>query len=194
MKRLLVAVALLCISSMWQVAEAGVLFRLPLASNPGITSWFDRNSAAGSLLRYDCSTSFSYDDHHGIDFATPTGTAIYAGATGSLYDLYDGCPDTPDQYCGGGFGNHAKVSHSLDGHVTIYAHMKQGTVVYFSSFMCGAYIGQSGNSGRSSGPHLHFELWSDRYATQRLDFFGGACGGPSYWVNQNGGSPTTACQ
>lgn len=63
-------------------AEAGTLCRLPLASNPGYYAWFDHNWSVGPKLRYDCATSFSYDQHHGTDFATSMGTPVYAAATG----------------------------------------------------------------------------------------------------------------
>ncbi len=178
-----------------QLIHAGTLFRLPLASNPGYSSWFDHNSNPGGLLRYDCATSFSYDDHHGTDYAAGLGTAVYAGAIGSLYQRCDGCPDngTVCSACGA-FGNQVRISHPSDGRVSIYAHLKNGTVAWPQTILCGGPVGQSGSSGQSTGPHLHFELWQNTGIGSRLDFYGGSCNSPSYWVNQNGGWPTTQCQ
>lgn len=196
MKKILFLVVLAVMAvSMSGVAEAVTLFRLPLASNPGITSWFDHNGTVGAKQRYDCITNFERDEHHGTDFASSVGTSVYAGATGDVYYTYNGCPDYPVEGCGNGFGNHVRISHSSDGHVSIYAHLKQNTLISnYVCVACGTQIGQSGNSGLSDGPHLHFELWQNTGIGQRLDFFGGSCSSPGYWVNQNNGYPTTQCQ
>lgn len=176
------------------VAFAGTLFRLPLASNPGYNAWYDHNASTG-MTRYDCGTGYSYDGHHGTDFATSMGTSVLAGASGSLYYRVDGCSDSgADQSCGGGFGNHVRIQHPSDSKVSIYAHLKNGTVAWTQSILCGGGVGQSGNSGTSTGPHMHFELWQNSSIGSRIDFFGGSCSGSSYWVNQNSGWPTTTCQ
>jgi len=175
--------------------QAGTLFRLPLSSNPGYYAWYDHNFSAGSFQRYDCGTPYNYDGHSGTDFAVSIGTPIYAGANGSLYQRTDGCSDSgADQSCGSGYGNHVRIEHPSDLKVSIYAHMKNGTPAWYQSLLCGASIGRSGNSGTSSVAHLHFELWASRSIGSRIDFFGGSCSGSSYWVNQNGGWPTTTCQ
>lgn len=179
-----------------QVAEAqATLYRLPLASNPGYNAWYDHDSS-GSKLRYDCVTNFSYNGHHGTDFATSMGTSVYAGATGSLYYRVDGCPDGSSPSCGGGYGNHVRIQHPMDGEVSIYAHLKNGTPISTQYVSCSTYVGQSGNSGTSSGAHLHFEIWRNSGIGARLDPFIGSCNyaPPTYWVNQNGGWPTTTCQ
>jgi murein DD-endopeptidase MepM/ murein hydrolase activator NlpD len=174
---------------------ADTKYRLPLASNPGYYAWFDHNSSGGKLLRFDCITSFSYDNHQGTDFRTALGTSIFAGARGNLYYTVNTCPDDGSQpSCGGSYGNHARMVHA-DGRVTIYAHMKKGTVMPpLNNLSCGSYLGKSGNSGRSSAPHLHFELWLNTGIGKRIDFYGGSCNSPSFWVNQNGMWPTTQCQ
>lgn len=175
-------------------ANAQALYRLPLASNPGYSAWFDHNDTVGSLLRYDCATSFQYDNHHGTDFACAVGTNVYAGAVGTIYYYVDGCPDFANPSCGGGYGNHIRLQAARDGRVSIYAHLESGTLLTNVSVTCGAQIAQSGASGQETGAHLHFELWQNTGIGSRLDFFGGSCNSQSYWVNQNGGWPTTACQ
>jgi len=181
------------------VAQATTLYRLPLASNPGYSAWFDHDSSA-DMLRYDGNTSVPYDGHKGTDFVATTGTSVYAGASGSLYYRYDGCYDKGNPLwsssCGdGGYGNHVRIEH-LDGHVTMYAHMEIGTPVWYQSILCGGYVGQFGASGYVTGPHLHFEMWPSATYGSFIDFFGGnySNGGFSYWKNQNGGWPTTQCQ
>ncbi len=171
------------------------LYRLPLASNPGYYGWFDHNNTSGKKLRYDCATSFNYDGHKGTDFKATTGTSIYSGAKGDIYYRYDGCPDDgSNQQCGGGYGNHIRIVHA-DGRVTIYAHMQKGTPVAIKNgIACSTYVGKSGNSGTSSAPHLHFELWDNKNTGTRRDFFSGNCNAKGFWVNQNNGWPTTTCQ
>ena len=171
------------------------LYRLPLASNPGYYAWFDHNDTSAKLLRFDCATSFQYDNHHGTDFKCSTGTAIYAGAKGDISYVYDLCKDNVVNYgCGGGYGNHVKMLHA-DGRVTIYAHMKQGTATAVKKgILCGAYLGKSGNTGYSTAPHLHFDLWQNVNIGTRLDFYAGQCSSHSYWLQQNGNSPNTTCQ
>ena len=103
---------------------AETLFRLPLTSNPGYSAWFDHNSTSGSFKRYDCSTTFGYDGHTGTDFASSSGTQVYAGASGELYYRVDGCPDGSNPSCGSSYGNHVRIRH-VDGLVSIYAHLKK---------------------------------------------------------------------
>jgi len=192
--KLVFLVFLLFLQSVYSV-NAQTLFRLPFASNPGYSAWFDHNGTASGTKRYDCKTGHPYNNHRGTDFAVSSGTQIYSAAHGELYYRVDGCPDqgSMSSTCGGSFGNHVRIKH-LDNLVTIYAHMKKGTPVGKGSFLCGAKIGLSGNSGQSSGPHLHFELWKDSSISKRLDFFQGSCNSVGYWVSQNYGWPRTTCQ
>lgn len=181
---------------------AKTLYGLPLMSHPGkYTGWFDHNSKIGSTKRYDCKTGTAYDKHKGTDFPVVVGTNVVTGAKGTIYSVKSDCPngptsgknaDTKSRECGGGFGNHVRVKHA-DGNVTIYAHLSRIWQPIKYDAYCGYSIGQSGNSGASDGPHLHFELRTSDTGT-RLDPFGGSCSGNSYWVNQNDGYPKTACQ
>lgn len=185
---LLILIALFSSST----ADATVLFRCPLSHCSGVSSWFDHASASGSLLRYDGATSFSYDNHHGIDYARGFWTSIYSGAIGALYYRVANCPNGSYPSCGGYYGNQVRIEHA-DNSVTIYAHMQYGTPAWYSTLLCGSTVGNVGNSGRSTNSHLHFELWSDRYISQRLDFYGGTPNGyANRWLNYN--SPSTTCQ
>jgi TP901 family phage tail tape measure protein len=82
-----------------------------------------------------------------IDYATPTGTGVYAMAGGTASNLNKG---------NSSFGKYVTIKHA-DGTESLYAHLdshgKGGLV------KAGDFIGETGNSGNSTGPHLHFE-WS----------------------------------
>jgi murein DD-endopeptidase MepM/ murein hydrolase activator NlpD len=170
---------------------SAVLFRLPLASNAVQHYYFD-HSGPGYISDWKCQTE-TYDGHVGTDFDAPRYTAIYCGAVGTLAAKQDGWGD-------GSLGtdpshaNYVIVNHA-SGMRTLYWHMQLNTVTtkgVGSSIACGEQIGQVGNSGMTSGPHLHFEPQLNNVPD---DPYSGACGGPtSWWVNQNGGNPVTTCE
>ena len=187
-------------ATMQSATAADVKFRFPLTGTPKYASMYDHDTSSPAVKNYKCGTSNVYDKHQGTDFLADVGIIIYAGAKGGLYYRYDSC-NTYGSWtstCGNGFGNHAKIDHEgsmTDGNgwTSIYAHMKQGTVVGLASVYCGSKIGQVGSSGKSSAPHLHFEV--RKYTYPNNDPFSGSCSGSkSFWVNQNNGNPTTACQ
>ncbi|MHB8860722.1 MAG: M23 family metallopeptidase [Minisyncoccota bacterium] len=177
-------------------ANAAVKYRWPLGSQTTIQNWVDHNPNVGSYYRYDCTSTGGYDGHQGTDTGASYGTAIYAGAQGGLYYRIDGCADTPNSSpdCAYGLGNHVRIQDA-DGHVAVYAHMKNGSPAYYATWLCGGKIGEVGASGLANYYHLHFEMWSDQYKSSIIDPFAGNCSqATSYWVNQNGGLPTTQCQ
>jgi murein DD-endopeptidase MepM/ murein hydrolase activator NlpD len=85
--------------------------------------------------------------HTGLDFAAPIGTEIYA--TG------DGVIKSPDG--GSGYGLHIVIDHGF-GYQTLYAHMSRLAVTPGTKVKRGQIIGYVGNTGVSSGPHLHYEV------------------------------------
>lgn len=176
-------------------------FRRPLNTtlNPVYSAYYD-DDASGGYKNYMCSTGTVYNGHTGTDFRATVGTPVYAGAVGGLYARNDGCVDIGylGNMCGGGYGNYVKIDHEGNtndgiGWVTLYGHMKRGSIAWYQSLTCSAQVGLSASSGNSSGPHLHFEV--KKYSYPYNDPFAGSCSGPvSFWVNQNGGVPTTQCQ
>lgn len=100
-------------------------------------------------------------NHNGLDIGAPIGTEVVASRSGEVIKVNDSCP-TQGGYgsrCGGGFGNYVYLKHS-DGFVSIYPHMKQGSVTpkVGDKINSGQKVGEIGNSGSSTGPHLHFEI------------------------------------
>ena len=151
------------------------------------TAYFDH---AG--VDWNCG-SIRYDGHRGSDFGggswagMDAGRDVVAAAAGVVTATHDGEFDqcsTGDCPGGGGYGNNVWITHP-DGKSTLYGHLKNGSVaVAPGDFVaCGDYLGLMGSSGHSTGPHLHFGVWSIDSVFQ--DPFWGSCSSaPSYWVEQ----------
>ncbi|OEH86498.1 hypothetical protein BHU72_12855 [Desulfuribacillus stibiiarsenatis] len=91
--------------------------------------------------------TFRPDFHTGIDIANRTGTPIYATADGKvIHAKYDG-----------GYGRSILIYHG-DGISTRYAHLSRYAVDANAEVKKGTLIGYMGSSGRSTGPHLHYEV------------------------------------
>lgn len=86
--------------------------------------------------------------HLAIDIAAYTGDPIYAADSGVV--VYAGP-------VGGGYGNMVMIDHG-NGYQTLYAHLSAWNVRCGASVSQGQVIGQAGSTGRSTGPHLHFEV------------------------------------
>ena len=89
-----------------------------------------------------------YTMHSGIDIAANSGTPIKAAATGSVIET---------GYRAGGYGNYVKIEHS-SGFVTLYAHCSAIKVSDGQKVSVGDTVALVGSTGRSTGPHLHFEV------------------------------------
>jgi len=89
-------------------------------------------------------------DHKGVDIAIPEGTPVRPVAAGVV------------EYSGyrGGYGNMVIIRHD-DGMLTIYAHNSINLKVAGDPVDRGSTIAFTGSTGRSTGPHLHFEAWKD---------------------------------
>jgi len=101
--------------------------------------------------------------HWGMDFTAPRGTPIYA--TG------DGIVKRADNRAAG-FGNHVRIDHGF-GYVSLYAHMSKYKVKRGQKVKRGEIIGYVGNTGRSAGPHLHYEIFKDGKKINPLNFYYG---------------------
>ncbi len=87
--------------------------------------------------------------HTGTDFAAKIGTSVYATA--------DGVVDLADSGWNGGYGKLIKLTHSF-GFKTYYAHLNEVLVKSGSFVKKGQLIAKTGNTGVSTGPHLHYEV------------------------------------
>jgi hypothetical protein len=164
-----------------------------------VTAYFDHHG-----VDWSCG-SYQYSGHRGNDYGFGSWTGMDAGrdlvaaADGTVVATndgeYDRC-DSGDCSGGGGYGNYVKIQHD-DGKATYYAHMRQWTVAVTTGerVRCGAYLGQVGSSGYSTGPHLHFEV-REASGSQSDPFDGDCSFPPSYWVAQGAymGLPGLACE
>ncbi|HEY6872443.1 MAG TPA: M23 family metallopeptidase [Geobacteraceae bacterium] len=89
-------------------------------------------------------------DHKGVDIATPTGTPVRPIAPGVV--VFSGYRP--------GYGNTVIVRHD-DGMTTLYAHNSTNLKIAGEPVDRGSTIAFSGSTGRTTGPHLHFEAWKD---------------------------------
>ncbi|MDX2695546.1 LysM peptidoglycan-binding domain-containing protein [Streptomyces ipomoeae] len=92
-------------------------------------------------------SSWSKGYHTGVDFPVPTGSAVKSVGSGEVVTAG----------WGGSFGYQVVIRHS-DGRYTQYAHLSAISVKDGQHVSAGQRIGRSGNTGNSTGPHLHFEV------------------------------------
>jgi murein DD-endopeptidase MepM/ murein hydrolase activator NlpD len=86
--------------------------------------------------------------HYGMDFTAQVGTKVYATGDGVVKDI---------QSIGGGYGRWILLDHGF-GYETLYAHLSGFNVSIGDQVKRGSVIGYVGNTGTSSGPHLHYEV------------------------------------
>ena len=86
--------------------------------------------------------------HYGMDFTASIGTKVYATGDGIVKDV---------QSIGGGYGNWIMIDHDF-GYSTLYAHLSKFNVKIGEHVKRGNVIGLVGNSGTSTGPHVHYEV------------------------------------
>ena len=88
--------------------------------------------------------------HTGVDFAVPTGTEVLAVADGKI------------EAANWGKAYGTQLVQSVNGGFAIYAHLSKALVKPGDSVVRGQVIAKSGNTGNSTGAHLHFELRNQR--------------------------------
>ncbi|MEY3737537.1 MAG: hypothetical protein RL544_315 [Bacteroidota bacterium] len=99
--------------------------------------------------------------HLGLDFAAPMGTPIYATADGSI--KFSG-------FSTNGYGNHVIINHGF-GYETLYGHMVRVNVSQGEQVKRGQVIGYVGSTGKSTGPHLHYEVHKSNIQIDPINFF-----------------------
>ena len=99
--------------------------------------------------------------HQGLDFTAPTGTPIYASANGVVKTAGN---------LGTGYGIHVVINHGY-GYQTLYGHMVKVKVRPGQRVVRGEIIGYVGNTGKSTGPHCHYEVHKNGRPLDPVYFF-----------------------
>lgn len=110
----------------------------PLIGTPRITSPF------GSRIH---PITGELSGHNGIDFSAPVGTTVFTPANGTVAAVWT------DATCGNGL----RITHT-DGYETLYCHLSRVTVSKGDQVEAGCSVAETGNTGRSTGPHLHYGI------------------------------------
>ncbi len=108
--------------------------------------------------------------HYGMDFTAKRGTPIYATGNGIIKRA-----DNRSS----GYGKHIRIDHGF-GYVSLYAHLSKYNVRRGQKVKRGDIIGYVGNSGRSVGPHLHYEIFKDNKKINPLNFYYGNLSAKEY--------------
>jgi hypothetical protein len=138
-------------------AAAGVYLHSPFDGVYTIGQLWGENSAFYARYSYD---GVPLLGHNGVDFSTPVGVALRAVDDGVVLRV---------DFEAGGFGNYILLGHSWG--ESIYAHLSAVEVSVGQNVTRGQLIGRSGNTGASTGPHLHFAIRIHPYS--RADGWGG---------------------
>ncbi len=133
------------------------VFRWPL-DNPYITQYF-------GYTKFALSGAYNGSAHNGLDLGTPVGTKLYAPLTGTVRnvgntDLVPGCYS---------WGKWILIDHP-NGLSSMFAHLSQISVSPGQQVRTGDIVGYSGNTGYSTGPHLHYTVYvSDGVQVQQFN-------------------------
>ena len=113
----------------------------PLGPHARVTQYFGGNPHIYK--------QFGLAGHNGIDYGASVGTKIKAAEEGRVIKVGSDA---------NGYGNYVKLGHDNRRYQTLYAHLSSYSVSQGRNVKRGEIIGYTGNTGFSTGPHLHFEL------------------------------------
>ena len=135
------------VSKLYKTVDDVAYYREVMSSVPiGRPAWNTKISSYYGSRRDPMKRRKSY--HKGVDLSGRTGNKILSPAKGKV--LHAG-------YNKGGYGNVIEIDHG-NGFVTRYAHLKKSYVKRGQRLDIGQTIGELGSTGRSTGPHLHYEI------------------------------------
>jgi murein DD-endopeptidase MepM/ murein hydrolase activator NlpD len=99
--------------------------------------------------------------HTGLDFTAPQGTPIYATGNGTIAEV---------NYNASGYGNYVRINHGYN-YETLYGHMIKANVRIGQAVKRGQVIGWVGSTGKSTGPHCHYEVIKNDDKIDPIHFF-----------------------
>ena len=123
------------------VSTSNVPIIEPVANQPRISSPFGERVHPVTGKRHV---------HRGVDYAVPSGTNVFAPANGTVTSVWK------DKTCGNGL----KIKHDM-GYETVYCHLNDTIVQQGATVTVGTIVAHSGNTGRSTGAHLHYGVKKD---------------------------------
>lgn len=123
------------------LGSAGIPLGWPINGEGVVTSHYGRRKHP---------ITGEWHNHRGIDIAMAQGTQVFSTADGTVANVWK------DAACGNGL-----VIKHLDGYETVFCHLDKVVVAQGANVSKGQYIALSGNTGRSTGPHLHYAIKKD---------------------------------
>lgn len=173
------------------LADTPLLSR-PFAGSFRAGSFFDHNTRADAFMRFDGATNYGYDGHDGTDYPMAPRNTILAAADGVVVDVAtnrnEGYPAARPRWCPSWAGytpvTGMVVRHSVNGveYKTTYWHLDAGaigtsprtgqTYRVGDTILRGEMLGLSGNTGCSTGAHLHFGVQRNGFATDPYGWCG----------------------
>ncbi len=99
--------------------------------------------------------------HQGVDFSAPKGTPVYATGEGRVIKA---------KHSRRGYGNQIEIDHGY-GYITFYAHLNSFNVKKGDKVKRGQIIGYIGNTGKSTAPHLHYEVRKNNHTVNPIYYF-----------------------
>jgi len=99
--------------------------------------------------------------HAGLDFTAPTGSKIHSAGEGVVEKM---------EFSTGGYGNHVIINHGF-GYKTHYAHMSEFKTRVGKKVKRGEIIGLVGSTGKSTAPHLHYEVIKNGHKIDPMNYF-----------------------
>jgi|GEM_PF-2095472 len=175
------------IFSFAQVPSFGIPIEGQYLKDYFIVNYVDWSTSG--IKDYNCGDK-TYDGHKGTDFALrsfrqmDSGVFVLSADAGKVISVVDSFFDRNKDPLSSNSGNMIAIQHS-GGYYTYYAHlMKNSALVKTDDIVVkGQKIAKVASSGKSSDPHLHFEVWYN--SVTYVDPFKGSCGNPSsMWTNQ----------
>lgn len=141
-------------------------------------AWIPFSKDAAGKLEYSSGFGLRWGKQHtGIDLAGEPGIKIITPFAGEVYEVNRGAVEG-DRRAGGGYGNFVGIAHESPKIFTFYGHLKDvaDSIEVGKKVKAGQVIGTLGNTGFSTGPHLHWEVRTEA---------GGGQIDPVEWTHQN---------
>lgn len=146
-----------------EVHEMALNKELLLAALPAIQPISNRDlNRLASHFGYRTDPFYKFQKfHEGIDFTAPVGTEVHATGNGVVVSV---------ERSRVGFGNHIVIDHGFN-YQTLYAHLSKFNVRRGERVKRGQVIGFVGNTGRSTAPHLHYEVHKNGVPVNPIHYF-----------------------